>query len=219
MPTLDSENYVRFSKQDVPFAAVSRDGQLLPETIEVLKLIAKNKLVLATGHSSAAEDLMLVREGKKQGIAQIIVTHPMDAPIHMSIPEMQEAARLGAYIELCGNALLPTHPRTGQIPVAEYIKTIRAVGPEHLILSGDFGQTDSRDPAHPPQRLMAKKNGSLEAVRPSSTSRHAQGSAFPARTRIDLMAKKNPASRPELRSVQEGVPEYPRQAASIRRSG
>jgi hypothetical protein len=80
MPTLDSENYVRFSKQNGPFAAVARDGQLLPETIEVLKLIAKNKLVLATGHSSAAEDLMLVREGKKQGIEKIIVTHPWTRP-------------------------------------------------------------------------------------------------------------------------------------------
>jgi hypothetical protein len=116
MPTFDAENYVRFSKQDLPFAAVSRDGKLLPETIEVLQLIAKNKLVLATGHSSAAEDLMLVREGRKQGIAQIVVTHPMDAPIHMSLAEMQEAARLGAYVELCGNAVLPTHPKDRQSP-------------------------------------------------------------------------------------------------------
>ena len=176
MPTFDAENYVRFSKQDLPFAAVSRDGQLLPETIEVLKLIAKNKLVLATGHSSAAEDLMLVREGRKQGIAQIVVTHPMDAPIHMSLAEMQEAARLGAYVELCGNAVLPTHPKDRQIPVAEYVKTIRAVGPEHIILSGDFGQT-----IHPPFPEAWKQF--LDIL-----SKAGIGSA-----EIDLMAKKNPA--------------------------
>ena len=176
MPTFDAENYVRFSKQDLPFAAVSRDGKLLPETIEVLQLIAKNKLVLATGHSSAAEDLMLVREGRKQGIAQIVVTHPMDAPIHMSLAEMQEAARLGAYVELCGNAVLPTHPKDRQIPVAEYVKTIRAVGPEHIILSGDFGQT-----IHPPFPEAWKQF--LDNL-----SKAGIGSA-----EIDLMAKKNPA--------------------------
>jgi hypothetical protein len=176
MPTFDAENYVRFSKQDLPFAAVSRDGKLLPETIEVLQLIAKNKLVLATGHSSAAEDLMLVREGRKQGIAQIVVTHPMDAPIHMSLAEMQEAARLGAYVELCGNAVLPTHPKDRQIPVAEYVKTIRAVGPEHIILSGDFGQT-----IHPPFPEAWKQF--LDIL-----SKAGIGSA-----EIDLMAKKNPA--------------------------
>jgi len=176
MPTFDAENYVRFSKQDLPFAAVSRDGKLLPETIEVLQLIAKNKLVLATGHSSAAEDLMLVREGRKQGIAQIVVTHPMDAPIHMSLAEMQEAARLGAYVELCGNAVLPTHPKDRQIPVAEYVNTIRAVGPEHIILSGDFGQT-----IHPPFPEAWKQF--LDIL-----SKAGIGSA-----EIDLMAKKNPA--------------------------
>ena len=51
MPTFDSENNVRFNKQDIPFAPVSRNGRLLSETIEVLKLIAKEKLVLATGHT------------------------------------------------------------------------------------------------------------------------------------------------------------------------
>jgi hypothetical protein len=177
MPTLDSENYVRFSKQDIPFAAVSRNGQLLPATIEVLKLIAKDKLVLATGHSSAAENLMLVQEGKKQGIAQIIVTHPMDLPIHMSIPQMQEAARLGAWIELCGNALLPTHPKDRQIPVADYVKTIRAVGPEHVILSGDFGQT-----IHPPFPEAWKQF--LDIMRKAGVTD----------ADIDLMAKKNPAA-------------------------
>jgi hypothetical protein len=177
MPTLDSENYVHFSKQDVPFAAVSHNGQLLPETTEVLKLIAKNKLVLATGHSTATENLMLVREGKIQGIAQIIVTHPMDAPIHMTIPEMQEAARLGAYIELCGNALLPTHPKDRQIPAAEYVKTIRAVGPEHVILSGDFGQT-----VHPP--FVEAWKQALDILRKAGVSS----------AEIDLMAKKNPAA-------------------------
>src|SRR5260370_6109251 len=147
MPTFDSENNVRFNKQNIPFAAVSRNGQLLPETIEVLKLIAKEKVVLATGHSSAAEDLLLVREAKKQGIAQIIVTHPLIAAIHMSIPDMREAARLGAYLDLCGNAVLPTQPPAGRIPAADYVKTIRAVGPEHMILSGDFGQAVT--PPHP----------------------------------------------------------------------
>jgi hypothetical protein len=176
MPTFDSENNVRFNKQNTPFAAVARNGQLLPETIEVLKLIAKEKLVLATGHSSAAEDLMLVREGKKQGIERIIVTHPLYAPIHMSIPQMQEAARLGAYLELCGNAVLPTQPRDGQIPVAEYVKTIRALGPEHMILSGDFGQA-----VNPPHAEAWRLY--IDIMRKAGVSS----------TDIDLMTRKNPA--------------------------
>jgi hypothetical protein len=139
MPTFDSENNVRFTKENRPFVPVAKNNQLLPEVEQVLQIIAKNQLVLATGHSSAAEDLMLVREAKKLGIQQVIVTHPLYAPIHMSIPEMQELAKLGVYLELCGNAILPMAV-DGKIPVEEYTKAIRAVGVDHMILSSDLGQ-------------------------------------------------------------------------------
>src|SRR5438094_1771651 len=68
MPTFDAENQVRYSKESRPFVRVSKDGALLPEVREVLALIAKNKLTLATGHSSPAEDLMLIREARRMGI-------------------------------------------------------------------------------------------------------------------------------------------------------
>src|SRR5258706_15314934 len=52
MPTFDAENQVRYSKENRPFVPVSKNGHLL------LGLIAKHKLTLATGHSSAQEGLM-----------------------------------------------------------------------------------------------------------------------------------------------------------------
>ena len=176
MPTFDSENNVRFNQQNAPLASVSRDGRLLPETIEVLKLIAEHKLVLATGHSSATEDLMLIREARNLGITQIVVTHPLYAPIHMSIAEMREAARLGAYLELCGNAVLPTQPLDSRTPVADYIKTIRAVGVDHIILSGDFGQA-----ANPPYTEAWKMF--LDIMRKAGATNG----------EIDRMTKTNPA--------------------------
>jgi len=108
--------------------------------MEVLKIIARENIVLATGHSSAAEDLLLVREAKKLGINHIIVTHPLAKAQHMTIPEMQEAAKMGAYIELCGASLLPTQEPNGKIPVEVYVNVIRSVGADHVILSSDLGQ-------------------------------------------------------------------------------
>jgi len=140
MPTFDSENDVTFSKQNRPFASIQRDGKLLPDTMEVLKIIARENIVLATGHSSASEDLLLIREAKKLGINHIIVTHPLAKAQHMTIPEMQEAAKMGAYIELCGASLLPTQDPNGKIPVEVYVKVIRSVGADHVILSSDLGQ-------------------------------------------------------------------------------
>ena len=103
MATFDSENQVRYSKQDRPSVRIAGNGQLLPETKAVIAVIAKRNLVMATGHSSAEEDLMLVREAKAQGVQHMVVTHAMLQPTHMSREQMLAAANMGAYIEFVYN--------------------------------------------------------------------------------------------------------------------
>src|SRR5688572_20005841 len=68
MPTFDAENQVRSSKENRPFVSVSRDGELLPAVKQVIELVAKHGLVLATGHSTPAEVLMLLRDARRQGV-------------------------------------------------------------------------------------------------------------------------------------------------------
>src|SRR5205823_546679 len=106
MPTFDAENQVRFSKENRPFVSVSKGGQLLPEVKEVLALIAKNKLTLATGHSSPQEDLMLIRAAKDLAVTRIVVTHAMLPPVKMTVDQMRQAAAMGAYLEFVYNALI-----------------------------------------------------------------------------------------------------------------
>src|SRR5437763_4290919 len=96
MSTVDAENQVRVSKENRPFVRVAKNGQLLPEVKDVIAVIAKHNLVLATGHVSPEEGLMLVREGRRQGVRHIVVTHAMQTPVLMNIPQMREAAREGA---------------------------------------------------------------------------------------------------------------------------
>src|SRR6202521_4121244 len=43
MPTFDNENQVKASKQNRPFVAISKNGQLLPEVEEVIRLVAKHQ--------------------------------------------------------------------------------------------------------------------------------------------------------------------------------
>ena len=105
MSTFDAENQVRVSKENRPFVRVSNDGALLQSTKDVIAVIAKHQLVLATGHVAADEGLMLVREGRRQGVQHMVITHAMTSPIEMTIPQMQEAAREGAYIEFVGQSL------------------------------------------------------------------------------------------------------------------
>lgn len=144
MPTFDAENQVRYSKEDRPFVPVSRNGELLPAVREVIAIIAKHHLVLATGHSSPAEGLLLIREGRRQGVEHMVVTHAMLAPVRMTVAQMREAASLGAYIEFVYNGLVGPNK---MFDLPEYAGAIRQVGTASVILSSDLGQPGN--PLHP----------------------------------------------------------------------
>lgn len=138
LPTFDSENQAAPAGR--PFASVVRDGVVTQEVAQVIALAAKNHLVLETGHSSPAEALIIINEAKKQGVENVMVTHAMSTPVNMSITDMQAAAKLGAYLEL-------VWVRPGSEAAAQYVKAIRAVGPEYIVLSSDLGQANN--PVHP----------------------------------------------------------------------
>jgi hypothetical protein len=137
MPTFDAENQVRTSKEERPFVSVSRAGALLPEVRQVIGLVAKHDLVLATGHSSAAEGLMLLEEARRQGVRRMVVTHAMNTPISMTVAQMQQAAGLGARIEFVGGSM---RDAGAAARVDRFAEAIRAIGPANCILSSDLGQ-------------------------------------------------------------------------------
>jgi hypothetical protein len=173
MPTFDAENQVKYSKESRPFVSVSRGGKLLPETLQVIALAAKNHLMLETGHSAAAEGLMIVREARRQGVEHVVVTHAMLAPVKMSVPQMREAAKLGAYIEFVYNGVAG---KQKEYSMQDYADAIRAIGAKCCILASDMGQVGN--PLHP-DALIAFFAGLKHAGISQSD--------------IDLMSKENPA--------------------------
>jgi hypothetical protein len=164
--------------------AVSRNGQLLPETLEVLKVIAKHDLGLSTGHVTTDEALMLIRAAKAAGVNKIYVQHPNHGGIVMSMAQMKEAVRLGALIEivLSGEGLTGGGPKTvnAENPVMDYgpqkLADIRALGPANIVISTDLGQPGRVNYAQAFQMAITvlAKSGFSQAE-------------------IDLMTKQNPA--------------------------
>ena len=139
----------------------------------MIAVAAKHQLTLETGHSSPEEGLLIVREAKRQGVQHIVVTHAMLAPVLMTVAQMQEAVRSGAYIEFVYGGLIGQKPA---FQIGDYAKAIRAVGPASCILSSDLGQPGN--PLHP-DGIAAF----LEALRKEGLSQ----------SDIDLMSKTNPA--------------------------
>ena len=173
MPTFDAENQVRYSKENRPFVSVARAGELTPEVKQVIALIAKHGLVLATGHSSPDEGLMLLREGRRQGVQHMVVTHAMNPPVVMDVRQMKEATSLGAFIEFVGGSLTTAD---ADERVARFADAIKQIGPQFCVLSSDLGQQGN---ALPPDGFGAF----LAALRAKGLSDED----------IAVMARRNPA--------------------------
>jgi hypothetical protein len=154
-----------------PFIAVSKNGDLLPEVKHLIGVLAKirtvdsnGRMVLATGHATPEEHLLLAREGRNAGL-NVLLTHPGD------IPQLPEVARLGAFIEVTASRIYKTE--AGR---AEAAALIRKVGAEHIVVGTDCGQTTN---VYPTDCLVLAARGL-----------RAQGIT---QREIDLMYKINPA--------------------------
>jgi hypothetical protein len=163
MPTVDSLNQRRSRAQDLPgakppmwaalqddlrtqgmepdpVAVVDAEGRLLPATEDVLRLIARHGMTLATGHLDAAEIVAVVDGAFDAGVREIVVTHPEFTSQRLGVDVQQRLAARGALLERCF-----TTPHSGKVSWKVLFNNIRAVGPEHSVLSSDLGQ-----PFNPP---------------------------------------------------------------------
>jgi hypothetical protein len=170
MPAGDTEKEVRQSKNpNAPFVAVSRNGELLPEVKEVISIIAKHGLVVASGHIVPEDALMVFREAKRQGVQHMIATHAFDLAGKMTVEQMQEAAKLGAFIEFDFRNTLE----------GGRMDAIRKVGPEFCFLSEFWTKVTA-----------PKEYGGIEGVGAFADVMRAHG--FTDRE-LELMFKDNPA--------------------------
>ncbi len=92
--------------------------------------------MLASGHLSHDETILVVRLAHEAGVKRIVLTHPLFQSTEL---EPATVARLwhdyGAYSELCFVNLAMDN-----LAISQYAELIEAVGPEGCILSSDVGQ-------------------------------------------------------------------------------
>jgi hypothetical protein len=165
-PTFDTEWRVQAEGKNRPFVAVSRKGELVPEAKQVIALVAKHNLILSTGHSTAEDALLIVREANRQGVKHLLVGHNPE----LSIAQMQEAIRLGAYIEFA--------KQNSDFPGDSYGENLRKIGPEHALLA------ETGVSIYPPNLVGAF---AAQLKRQSFTDRE-----------LDIMMKENPAKMLDL---------------------
>jgi hypothetical protein len=184
LPTFEADKHVKtLSRPDARGLVVAPGGQVTPETEAVLKIIARENLVLATGHVHPEEIIAVVRRGRELGIKSMLVTHGFTNVPGLSMAQAKQAADMGAVIEICflqflagPSAPLPFLTHWTQVNAKHVAQAVKEIGAKSLVVSSDLGQSGN----------MTHPDGLEAAIAAMKREGISDGD-------IDLMMRKNPA--------------------------
>ena len=154
MPTRDSANSLLMGNMPGDFfdrpglTILDENGQIKPEVIRILEILKKYNAVLATGHLSPEESILLCRKGREMG-TRMILTHPEFERTVISAELQKEMADLGVYIEKCWYNIAEK-----ECTAQEMAQHIREVGCEHCFLVTDRGQNGRETPVEGMERFL-----------------------------------------------------------------
>jgi microsomal dipeptidase-like Zn-dependent dipeptidase len=149
----------------------------------ILKIIARENLLLATGHVHPEEVIAVVRRGRELGVKNMLVTHALTNVPGLSMAQAKQVADMGAVIEVCflqflagPNAPLPFLTHWTQVNAKNVAQAVKEIGAKSLVISSDLGQSGN----------MTHPDGIEAAI--AAMKREGISDAD-----IDLMMRKNPA--------------------------
>jgi hypothetical protein len=141
------------ASQESGITIVDSQGQLNPVVEEILEIVRRYDMILASSHLCIEESLILA-EAAKEAHVKFILTHALNNRVDASIEQQKEIARLGGYIEHCYITTMPMHQR---LEIGRIAECIKAVGPEYCVISTDALAAWNA----PPPELMRMFIGSL----------------------------------------------------------
>jgi len=117
-------------------------GRLRREVEDIIDVCLWHDMVLASGHLSTEESLVLAQRAGERGV-RFLLNHPLSRAIDASIEAQRRISDMGGFIEHCFITTMPMHQRVALDRIHE---AILAVGPERCIMS-----TDSIQAWNPPE--------------------------------------------------------------------
>ena len=158
LPTLAAENHLRWQEQakwvhpassdrmrPVTAIKVLNDDKTVRDDVkEVLDIVAKSDMVLASGHLHVNETWIVFEEAQRRGIKRLVFTHPEDI-VDASLNDVKGIAAMGAFVEhsLC---MFLDGCKFKSREAEDLRNQIDAAGVEKTILCSDLGQTGTFSP-------------------------------------------------------------------------
>lgn len=154
LPTFDSDMHVKTLVDPKGSGiVVAPDGMVTPQLEEVLKIIARENLVLATGHIHAKEVVAVVKRAKALGVKNILITHGLTNIPGLSREQILEVAQMGAVIEYCYmQSMAGADAQHGwmkhwkKVTLKDLARVVAMIGSDHVLLSTDLGQHGNMTP-------------------------------------------------------------------------
>lgn len=140
LPTNTAENHYRKNGKDPSKGVVvTRDGKAVDELQDIFALVKQYNAVLATGHIGAEECFPVVEAARAAGVEKIVVTHPEFWVVGMT--QEQQAEIVKKYDVLLESVYAQPVNGSYKINIPDNIAAMKAIGPEHFVISTDSGQT------------------------------------------------------------------------------
>jgi hypothetical protein len=155
---LAAENHLRWQAQSkwthpastekirpaVGIPVLNADKTVRDDVKEVLDVVAKNDMVLASGHLHISETWLVFEEAKRRGVKRMVLTHPEEI-VQATMNDVKGIAAMGAYVEhsLC----MFLESSKFRIANGEDLRRhIEAAGVDQTVFCSDLGQVGNMSP-------------------------------------------------------------------------
>jgi hypothetical protein len=158
MPTLAAENHLRWEKTSnwvhpastqkmrpaVGIPVLDNNRAVRDDVKEVLDIVARNDMVLASGHLHVSETWLVFEEARRRGVTRLVLTHPEDI-VDASMNDVKGMAAMGAFVEhsLC---MFVEGSKFKTCSAEDLRQHIDAAGVDQTVLCSDLGQTGTISP-------------------------------------------------------------------------
>ena len=113
--------------------------QVRDDVKEVIDVIAKNDMVLASGHLHVSETWLVLEEAKRRGVRRMTLTHPEEI-VDASMNDVSGMSKMGVFVEhsIC---MFLEGSKFKVCKSEDLKKHIDAAGVDQTVLASDLGQT------------------------------------------------------------------------------
>ena len=141
LPSIDSAHHRKISGEKTGIATIDKNGNIVPELMEIFHLIAESDMVLGICHQSTKERIKIVDEAVKMGIKKIEIGHINYPLSRMTIEQAKSFVEKGAFI---GVYIMGFRPPSFNIE--ESLKIIKEVGADNIVIASDCGHIEFPSP-------------------------------------------------------------------------